>query len=189
MAPLDDVRTASTVSPGGPAPTDGTSSSSTARGWNDRLSLIIATFFGTGLAPVASGTVGSLAAVPLAWAVSLLSPPLQIITILVVTAVAIATAHRAGQLYGVVDSGRIVIDEVAGLLVALIVVPFTLPTAVAGFALFRLFDIAKPWPVSFFDRKVRNGAGVVLDDVVAGMYARVCLALLMLWFPDIFGVS
>lgn len=153
----------------------------------DKLALLVATFFGTGLAPVASGTIGTLAAIPLAWGVSFLDPVSQLVAVIAVTLVAIGTAHRAGQLYGVVDSGKIVIDEVAGLLVTLLWVPFTFPAVLAGFLLFRIFDIAKPWPVSFFDKKVRNGAGVVLDDVVAGIYARLCLALLFIWFPEWMG--
>lgn len=160
-----------------------------ARSLGDRLSLVVATFFGTGLAPVASGTVGTLAAIPLAWLVSLLSLPLQILTVSAVTVLGMVAAHRAGRLYGVVDSGRIVIDEVAGFLVTLLAVPFTPANVVAAFLLFRLFDITKPWPVSFFDQKVKNGAGVVLDDVVAGVFARGCLALLTIWFPRVFGVE
>lgn len=160
-----------------------------ATGWGDRFSLIVATFFGAGLAPVASGTVGTVAALPLVWLVSLLSGPLQIVVAVGVTVLAMVAAQRAGRLYGVVDSGRIVIDEVAGILVTMLLVPFTPMTVVVGFLLFRLFDITKPWPVSFFDRKVKNGAGVVLDDVVAGLFARGFIALLMAWFPQAFGAG
>lgn len=152
-----------------------------------RLALVVSSFFGAGYAPVASGTFGTLAAMPLAWAVCSLPLAAQLPVIAAVTGLAMLTAHAAGRHYGVVDSGKIVIDEVAGLLVAMAGVPFTPAGAVAGFALFRLFDITKPWPASYFDRKVKNGAGVVMDDVVAGLFARAALALLMWQFPVPFG--
>ena len=150
-------------------------------------SLVVASFFGAGYAPVASGTVGTLAALPLAWAVSFLSTPWQVFTAVAVTLVAIAAAAKAGKLLGVVDAKQIVIDEVAGLLVTMLAVPFTPVTALAGFLLFRVFDIFKPWPASFFDRKVKNGAGVVLDDVMAGLYARACMFGLAALWPATFS--
>jgi phosphatidylglycerophosphatase A len=152
-----------------------------------RLALVIATFFGAGLAPKAPGTAGTAAALPLAWAASHLPLGGQIAVALLVTLGGMPAAQAAGRYYGVVDSGHIVIDEVAGLLVTMLGVPFRPWTALAGFLLFRLFDITKPWPASYFDRKVKNGAGVVLDDVAAGVYARLCLALLAFYFPSTFG--
>ena len=152
-----------------------------------RLALVVATFFGAGLAPVAPGTVGSLAALPLAWLMSRFSTPCQFFTTLAVTLVGMPAAAAAGRYLGVVDAKQIVIDEVAGILITFMGVPFGWPTAIAGFLLFRLFDITKPWPASYFDRKVRNGAGVVLDDVMAALYARLCLAGLLVAAPTFFG--
>jgi phosphatidylglycerophosphatase A len=87
----------------------------------------------------------------------------------------------AGRIYAVADDGRIVIDELVGYLVTVALLPFSWQTALLGFFWFRLFDIVKPPPASWFDKKMKNGVGVVLDDVVAGMYAagavRLCLAL------------
>jgi phosphatidylglycerophosphatase A len=151
------------------------------------LVLVLASFFGAGYAPKASGTVGTLAAMPLAFLVSRLSTPAQLAVAVLVTVVAIPIAHAAGKALGVVDSGRIVIDEVAGLLVTFVGVSFTWPAALLGFVLFRLFDITKPWPASYFDRKVKNGAGVVLDDVAAGLFARAGLALALWLWPGAFG--
>lgn len=151
------------------------------------LSLVIASFFGAGYAPVASGTVGTVAALPLVWAVSYLATGWQLAIALAVTLVAIWAASHAGRILGVVDAKQIVIDEVAGILVTMIAVPFTPVLAITGFVLFRVFDIFKPWPVSYFDRKVKNGAGVVLDDVVAGLYARGCLAGFVAIWPGFFS--
>lgn len=150
------------------------------------LSLVVASFFGSGFAPVASGTVGTLAALPLVWAVSLLAVPWQIAVAGLVTVGGMLAAAKAGRLLGVVDAKQIVIDEVAGILVTMVAVPFTPANVLAGFVLFRLFDIVKPWPVSYFDQKVKNGAGVVLDDVCAGLIARACLAGLMAFWPAVF---
>ena len=77
------------------------------------------------------------------------------------------------------DSGKIVIDEVVGYLVTMLAVPFSWPAVVAGFFLFRFFDITKIPPARYFDRQVKNGYGVVLDDVVAGIYACAVLHLML----------
>jgi len=89
------------------------------------------------------------------------------------TRAGIAAADRAGKYYGVADSGHIVIDEVAGYLITMAFLPRGLFAALTGFVLFRICDVLKPWPANFFDRDPRwkNGAGVVLDDVFAGVWA------------------
>lgn len=135
--------------------------------------------FGAGYFPFASGTFGTAAAMPLAWALSLVRPWWGwALAVAAYTAVSVAAAHRAGRLHGVVDSKRIVSDEFAGLFLTVGLLPFTWQTAVAGFFVFRLFDVVKPWPASFFDRKVHNGFGVTFDDVIAGVYARIVLEVL-----------
>jgi phosphatidylglycerophosphatase A len=139
-----------------------------------------------GFAPVAPGTVGTLGAVPLAWAVSRLEPLAAAAFLLAFLALAVHAATRAGAWWGVVDAPGIVIDEVLGYLVAVAFLPFTWPTALAAFLLFRLFDIVKPWPASALDRW-KTGAGVVLDDVAAGLQAWVVVRLLLLAFPGVFS--
>lgn len=141
--------------------------------------LLLASWFGTGLSPRAPGTVGSLAALPLVWWL------LSIVPLGLIPAVALAilvigvwSATVAGTAWGQVDHSSIVIDEVLGQLIA-ITIPASLVSGwVAdpwlygiGFCLFRLFDIVKPWPVSWFDRSVKNAWGVMLDDVAAGVWA------------------
>ena len=81
-----------------------------------------------------------------------------------------------------VDPPEIVIDEVAGLLVTIILIPFTWPTLIAGFFLFRFFDILKPPPIKGIEKKIKGGVGVVLDDLVAGAYAHISLRLLICVF-------
>lgn len=98
----------------------------------------------------------------------------------VVTAIATFVAHRAGPHFGVTDASEIVIDEVAGGLWTMLLVPHGIGWAIAGFLAFRLFDITKPWPASYFDRQVKNGFGVTMDDVVAGWYACGLLHLVAL---------
>jgi phosphatidylglycerophosphatase A len=131
---------------------------------------------------VAPGTVGTLGAVPLWWALSALPRPVLPIAIVLLGLVGVAAARRAGQYWGVVDASAIVVDEVVGYLVTVSLVPFSWPTAAAGFVLFRLFDVAKPWPVSVFDR-IKSAWGVMLDDVAAGLYAMAILAAVIRWLP------
>jgi phosphatidylglycerophosphatase A len=138
-----------------------------------------------GFSPIAPGTAGTLGAVPLAWAVSRLEPLAAWAFLLAFLALSIHAAGRAGRHWQVVDAPGIVIDEVLGYLVAVAFVPFTWRTALVAFFLFRLFDILKPWPASALDRW-KTGAGVVLDDVAAGLYAWGCLRLLILAFPGSF---
>jgi phosphatidylglycerophosphatase A len=143
------------------------------RGPAPRVALTWATFFGAGYFPVAPGTAGTAAAIPLWWALTHLSWPLYVAATVALTLTGIAAADRAGRYYGVADSGHIVIDEVAGYLVTMLFLPRTALAAIAGFFLFRLFDVVKPPPARFFDRDPRwkNGAGVVLDDIAAGVWA------------------
>ena len=143
--------------------------------------VLLATGFGVGLVPVAPGTVGSIVALPVWW---WLLADLDLATICVVLAVLIGLGSwiidRACRKTGVGDAGAIVLDEFVGVWIALLAAPKTLLGVAAGFALFRLFDIAKPWPVSWADREVHGGFGVMLDDVIAGVLAASVLWLAVL---------
>jgi phosphatidylglycerophosphatase A len=90
---------------------------------------------------------------------------------------AVWASDRAGKIHGIADDGRIVIDELAGYLVTVAFLPFSWSTALLGFVFFRLFDITKPPPASWFDRRMKNGFGVVMDDVLAGLYGALALRL------------
>ncbi len=143
----------------------------------------IALGFGTGLAPVAPGTFGTLPAlllwIPLSnlhWSVYLA----------IVTAMAVAgiwICQIASDSSGHHDHGSIVWDEIVGYLIAVFAIPFSLTAMVVGFVLFRLFDIAKPWPISWADKQVKGGLGIMLDDVIAGLICCVILHASHWWFP------
>lgn len=133
--------------------------------------LLLAFGFGSGLAPKAPGTCGSLAAL-LLWPLLLLLPsPLLWPTIAAAALAGVVICGRAATKLGVHDHGGIVWDEFVGLWLALALLPATLPAALLGLVLFRLFDIAKPWPISWLDRRVHGGVGIMLDDLVAGLMA------------------
>lgn len=145
------------------------------------LILFLATGAYLGYAPVASGTVGSLAALPLIFVSAALfafSPALQLVALSALIGVACWLAGAAEGYLGEHDSGKIVIDEIAGFLCATAWLDLTLSRLILAFALFRLFDILKPPPARYFDRQVTGGLGVVFDDVVAGLYANLVLRLI-----------
>jgi phosphatidylglycerophosphatase A len=136
----------------------------------DRLAKAIATALGAGYSPIAPGTCGTAVAVPLAYALRA-APIWQFVAItLVITAIGIWAADRADHAWGTHDSGRIVIDEVAGYLVTMTLVSRGhWAPIVVGFLVFRFFDIVKPPPVRWLDENLPGGWGVVLDDIAAGV--------------------
>ena len=146
-----------------------------------RLAMWVATVGGLGYSPWAPGTVGTLAAVPL-FAVLASLKDVSVsgywLAVAAVIAAAVWAAGAAEQALGEHDSGSIVIDEVAGYVVASAWLDFSWAAAVLAFVLFRLFDIAKPFPISLIDRRVGGGFGVVADDLVAGLFAGVVATLL-----------
>jgi phosphatidylglycerophosphatase A len=148
--------------------------------------VILAAWGPCGFSPVAPGTAGTLGAIPLWWALSLLPRPALPLAILLLTALGIVAAGRAGRYWGVTDASAIVLDEVVGYLVTVALVPFSWPAAALGFALFRIFDVTKPWPVSVFDR-MKSAWGVMLDDVAAGLFAMALLTASVRAFPGIFA--
>ena len=138
----------------------------------------LATGFGAGLSPVAPGTAGSLVGVLFYLAMAGLVLPLYLGLVLVLGIIGIWVCGRAGRALAVSDHPSIVWDEIVGLLITMAATPPSWQALVAGFALFRLFDILKPWPVGRIDRGVKGGLGVMLDDVMAGLYALACLQIL-----------
>ncbi|WP_255987733.1 phosphatidylglycerophosphatase A family protein [Chitinolyticbacter albus] len=144
----------------------------------------IALGFGSGLARHAPGTWGTLVALPLYAALALLLSPVQIAWLcLPAFALGWWAASRTGRALGVHDHGGIVVDEIVAMWLVLCTAPMTPAGWALAFAAFRLFDIAKPWPIRWFDRKVHGGFGVMLDDVMAAAYAIASLWLLLRWLP------
>ena len=132
---------------------------------------------GLGLLKPAPGTWGSLLGLPLGWGLSQLSPAVGAIAWLAMLAAAWASCRRTCEVLGSKDPGQFVADEYVALAGVYLLIPFDWRTAVAGFLLFRLFDIWKPWPVRALDR-VGGTAGVMTDDLAAAGYALACLWLL-----------
>lgn len=143
--------------------------------WQSALATGIATFGGVGNLPRAPGTWGSLAALPFAYLVWAQGMTLGIFVTLLIVIVGSWAAHKYDELGGRHDSQTIVIDEVAGIFITTAVADFRWAPWIAAFVLFRFFDIAKPFPVRWIDRRVGGGFGVVADDVAAGVYAAIAL--------------
>lgn len=135
--------------------------------------------FGSGLSPFAPGTFGTLAAIPL----YLLIQPLPLVGYLLITLAGLVIGFylcgETARALGVHDHGGIVWDEIIGYLITMIAVPLHWHWMLAGFILFRLFDIFKPWPIKWIDRRITGGVGIMLDDVLAGIFAWIGLQLLI----------
>ena len=143
----------------------------------DRLLMFIATGAGSGYLPKAPGPRGPLVGLLLWWPLAGLSLTAYLATVAVLFIVGVASAGAAEKILDRGDPGVVVIDEIVGVLIALAAVPLHPVAALAGFALFRLFDIAKPFPVGWVDRHLHGGLGIMLDDVAAGLYALLVLHL------------
>ncbi len=143
-----------------------------------KTALILGTWFGSGLFPFASGTAGTLAAVPLVALSATFSPIFSGLFLAVMILVAIRASEVVHKLLGKPDPSEVVIDEVAGFLLTLLWIPLSWGTLLAGFLLFRIFDIWKPWPAGPAE-KLHGGLGIVLDDLVAGLYANLLLRVIL----------
>ena len=132
--------------------------------------------FGSGLAPVAPGTFGSLVGIPIAWfLIPALSPVMYACVVVAAFGVGVWACDVTGRALGIADYGGIVWDEVVAMLIVLWFVPLTLPWIIAAFLLFRLFDIVKLPPASYFDRNWKHGLGVMMDDVAAAGHTVIVL--------------
>jgi phosphatidylglycerophosphatase A len=139
--------------------------------------LLLAFGFGTGLAPKAPGSVGSLLGVSLAWATLPLPMNLRLMLAIVLFVVGIWLCGEAGRRLAVHDHPGIVWDEIVAMYLVLLAFPATVGYSMAGYALFRLFDIWKPWPIRDLDHRIVGGLGTMLDDLLAALYAASLLSL------------
>ena len=145
---------------------------------------LLATWFGSGFLPVAPGSWASLAALPCAAVLVWLGGPLLVLlfgAVVFVLGIWAADAYMAAT--GVHDPPAIVVDEVVGQWLTLALVPADPLVYALGFLLFRIFDVLKVWPANFVDRAITGGFGVMLDDLVAGVYAGALLWLIVPWLP------
>lgn len=135
--------------------------------------------FGSGLAPVAPGTFGTLVAIPLYWWASQL--PLMAFLLMIVAGFALGVylCEYTSRALGVHDHSGIVWDEIVGYFITMIAVPLDWRWVIAGFVLFRIFDIVKPWPIRWVDKHLQGGFGIMFDDVLAGIFALLGLHFLV----------
>jgi phosphatidylglycerophosphatase A len=140
--------------------------------------VILATGFGAGYSPIASGTAGTLIAIPIYFFISAIPSPIYEITLAAFFFLSIWISENAEMFFKRKDDGRIVIDEMMGFFITMLWVPKTARFIVIGFFLFRFFDILKPFPIRQLEKKIKGGFGVVLDDVLAGIYANIILRLI-----------
>jgi len=142
---------------------------------------LLALGFGSGAAPKAPGTWGTLAAVLIYWPLSQLSPEHYLLMLLVTSVMGIYICGQTARDLGVHDHGSIVWDEFVGFWITMFAAPVGWVWVVVGFVLFRFFDIIKPWPISWIDKKITGGFGIMLDDVIAGVMAALVLQGIAWW--------
>lgn len=145
--------------------------------WKNPVHLL-ACGLGAGAMPFAPGTFGTLVAIPLYLLMQMLALPLYLALTLLLFILGIWLCQVTARDLGVHDHGGIVWDEVVGYLITMTAAPAGWEWVVAGFLLFRFFDILKPWPIHRLDRQLHGGIGIMLDDVLAGVYGALCLQLL-----------
>ncbi len=137
--------------------------------------------FGSGLSPKAPGTAGTVVALLLFPLLAKLPLAAYLSVVAVVTLIGFYLCGEAAKQLGVHDHPGIVWDEFAGFWLAMTAIPATLPWMLAGFALFRLFDIWKPWPIGYLDKRVHGGVGIMLDDLLAGLFSWIILMVCLRW--------
>ncbi|MFO8049710.1 MAG: phosphatidylglycerophosphatase A [Desulfosudaceae bacterium] len=142
-----------------------------------KITVMLATGLYSGKMPFAPGTFGTLAGLVPVYFLSLLSPPAALVVLAAAVAVSVVISHRAEQLIGGKDPGCIVLDEIVGVMAALWGFSFSPVPVVAGFLIFRLLDIIKPFPIRQIEKKLPGGAGIVADDVAAGIMTNIIMRL------------
>jgi phosphatidylglycerophosphatase A len=159
------------------------------RSLSDRIAMVLATGFGAGYGPIAPGTWGSLPALALAWALARTGTPWAVPCAgLVFAAAGFWAAGRAASILGATDPGQVVIDEIAGQLVTLSFLPATAAVLAAGFVLFRVLDVWKPWPARRLE-DLPGGAGIMADDLAVGVYGNLILQAVVAWRPGLLGLA
>mgnify|MGYP002840854247 CR=1 FL=1 len=148
----------------------------------DKIVIFITSGFGVGYAPFAQGTFGSI--IGLATIISLIYIQIELtfISLLLIIFISSLLCHRANQIYKNNDSKHIVLDEIVGIFVATYDVPLTFINFFICFLFFRIFDILKPYPISFIDKELKNGFGIVFDDVLAGIFANILFIIIANYF-------
>ena len=141
--------------------------------------------FGSGLAPKAPGTFGTLAAVPIYWLMQDLPLALYLAIVVIAFIAGIWICQKSADWLQQNDPSAVVWDEIVGYLITMIAAPSGWQWMVLGFVLFRFFDILKPWPINLADKAIHGGLGIMVDDVIAGVFALVGVQWIYLVFPTI----
>lgn len=149
-----------------------------------RFIMILATACCAGKVPYAPGTAGTVVGLILYFLIGGLSAPVYLVTVIAFIFLAAWVSTGAQEIFGVQDPSEIVIDEVVGFLVTMAFHKYDFSLALGGFVLFRIFDIVKPYPIKWIERRFLSGWGVVLDDVAAGIYANAALWFFGLMIPN-----
>jgi phosphatidylglycerophosphatase A len=146
--------------------------------YSGKIALALATWFGSGLLPIAPGTFGTIAAVPLILGLHNFGIWHNVFALVIIIGVSIWAAGRYQKLLRQNDPPKVVIDEVAGFSLTMFLLPPSWPILGLGFILFRFFDILKPYPIRRLE-KLRGGFGIVADDLLAGLYSQLGLRIVL----------
>jgi phosphatidylglycerophosphatase A len=153
-------------------------------GFSEKAALALSTWFGTGLLPVAPGTFATIATAPLILGLNILGIWYSVLAVVSISVVAVWVSDVSEDLLHRKDPPEVVIDEVAGFLVTMFLLPHTWLALAVGFVLFRFFDIIKPYPAKKVER-FRGGFGIVMDDLLAGFYANLCVRIILFLLDQI----
>jgi len=148
--------------------------------FKDKSVMVLATGFFAGYIPFAPGTFGSIVGLLLCFLLSKTKLSVAILFILIFIFFAIWISNRAEKILKQNDPGCIVIDEIAGIMLTLLGLPFNTISVAAGFVIFRFFDILKPFPIRYIEKRFAGGTGIVMDDLMAGVYSNIALRLLFI---------
>ncbi|HDQ26556.1 MAG TPA: phosphatidylglycerophosphatase A [bacterium] len=151
-----------------------------------RIIILISTFFYSGYFPFASGTAGTIVFLPFYWFIfGRMSWPFYVLSAVIITLAGIWASNYAAVIFGKKDPGKVVIDEVAGYMVTMFLIPLSFVNMIMGFFLSRIFDIIKPPPARQFE-KLHGGTGIMMDDIMAGVYANITMHILLHFKVDAF---
>lgn len=147
--------------------------------WKKHLCIFLSTGFYSGFMPIAPGTAGSVVGLGIVYLLKDTGTFFQVVAALLFSVLGIWVSDVASKVFKKHDPQRVVIDEIVGVMITMIGIPLTGYTGLLGFCLFRFFDILKPIPANFADKKLKGGLGVMLDDIVAGIYGNIVMHLVM----------
>lgn len=148
--------------------------------FREKSVMMLATGCFAGYIPFAPGTFGSIIGLPFCFLLSKTKLSVAILFILIFIFFAIWISNRAEKILKQNDPGCIVIDEIAGIMVTFFGLPFNTISVAAGFVIFRFFDILKPFPIRYMEKRITGGVGVVTDDLMAGVYSNIIMRLLFM---------